>query len=101
MKPEFQITEAENGKGWQIAIESIPDLIISDVVMPEMDGLELCGKLKSDNRTSHIPVILLTARTALINKLSGLKTGADDYLTKPFNIQVLKVRINNLIESRR
>ncbi|MCF8379796.1 MAG: response regulator [Bacteroidales bacterium] len=102
LKSDFQISEAENGKiGWEIAIESIPDLIISDVVMPEMDGLELCENLKSDNRTSHIPVILLTARTSIINKLQGLKTGADDYLTKPFNIQVLLLRINNLIESRR
>lgn len=102
LRSEYKIIEAENGKvGWQIAAETIPDIIISDVVMPEMDGLELCEHIKSDDRTSHIPVILLTARTALIHKLSGLKTGADDYLTKPFNIQVLKVRVNNLIESRR
>lgn len=102
LKSEFKIIEAENGKiGWQIATESIPDLIISDVIMPEMDGLELCERLKTDDRTSHIPVILLTARTSIIHKLSGLKTGADDYLTKPFNIQVLRVRIKNLIELRK
>ncbi|HDR68220.1 MAG TPA: response regulator, partial [Bacteroidaceae bacterium] len=102
LQSDYDITEAENGKiGWQIASESIPDLIVSDVIMPEMDGLELCERLKSDDRTSHIPVILLTARTAIIHKLSGLKTGADDYLTKPFNIQVLRVRIENLIELRK
>ncbi len=98
---DFEIHTAKNGLlGWEKAIETIPDIIVSDVMMPEMSGTSLCSKLKSDARTSHIPVILLTARTPLIFKIEGLETGADDYITKPFNLNVLEARIWNLLESR-
>jgi len=98
---DFEIHTAKNGLiGWEKAIETIPDIIVSDVMMPEMSGTSLCSKLKSDARTSHIPVILLTARTPLIFKIEGLETGADDYITKPFNLNILEARIWNLLESR-
>ncbi|MFT4781626.1 MAG: ligand-binding sensor domain-containing protein/signal transduction histidine kinase [Pseudohongiellaceae bacterium] len=94
----YNVYESENGvEGWNTAIEQIPDLIISDVMMPEMDGLELCEKLKTDERTNHIPVILLTARSGDTHKISGLKTRADVYLTKPFSMQVLLLNIGNLL----
>jgi YesN/AraC family two-component response regulator len=89
---------AENGvQAFEIAKDKIPDIIISDVMMPEMDGFELCGKIKTDERTRHIPVILLTARSGELNELDGLKTGADIYLTKPFSIQKLLLNIENLL----
>lgn len=88
-------------EGWQKATEIIPDIVISDVMMPEMTGTTLCSKLKSDARTSHIPVILLTARTPLIYKIEGLETGADDYITKPFSLRVLETRVSNLLALRK
>ena len=99
---QYTVYKSSNGKqGLQKAFEIIPDLIISDIKMPEMDGIELCQKIKSDERTNHIPVILLTARSTLENKMEGLETGADDYITKPFKVQELRVRVNNLIEQRK
>ncbi len=98
----YTVYKSSNGKeGLEKAFEIIPDLIISDIKMPEMDGIELCEKIKADERTNHIPVILLTARSTLENKMEGLETGADDYITKPFKIQELQVRVNNLIEQRK
>lgn len=101
LKFEFRILEAANGlEGWQLSLQQLPDLIVSDVMMPEMNGMELCKKIKQDQRVSHIPVILLTARTAEEQKLEGLQTGADDYITKPFNFEILISRIRNLIAQR-
>jgi signal transduction histidine kinase/DNA-binding response OmpR family regulator len=98
----YRIKECENGvEALAIAQELIPDLIISDWMMPRMDGLELCGHLKNDTRTSHIPVILLTALATHDAKMRGLQQGADDYLTKPFSTEELDRRISNLIENRR
>lgn len=98
LRPFYNIIEAEDGEqGSQIAFEKIPDIIVSDVMMPVMDGLELCRVLKTDPRTSHIPIILLTARSGNIHEVSGLKTGAEVYITKPFSIDVLQLNINNLL----
>lgn len=97
----YRIILATNGlEGLQQAVETIPDLVVSDVMMPDMNGLELCRKLKSDERTSHIPVILLTARQSDESKLEGYETGADAYVTKPFNSNVLQAQIRNLLEQR-
>jgi signal transduction histidine kinase/ligand-binding sensor domain-containing protein/DNA-binding response OmpR family regulator len=97
----YRVIEARNGKdGLQQALAALPDLIVSDVMMPEMNGIELCRRIKTDKNISHIPVILLTARTAEEQKLEGFESGADDYITKPFSFEILQSRIKNLIHQR-
>lgn len=98
---EFYFFEAKHGKqGLDIATQEVPDLIISDVMMPEMDGITMTGLIKKDIRSSHIPLILLTAKSTEDSKLSGLQHGADDYLTKPFNKYELQLKVHNGIMSR-
>lgn len=97
----YQVAESENGLlGWEMAVETLPDLIICDIMMPVMDGIELCRRLKQDERTSHIPVIILTARSSHIHQVSGLETGADAYITKPFSPELLLLNVRNLLMSR-
>ncbi len=97
----YQIHHANNGEeGWQKALEIIPDIIISDIIMPEMDGYELCKRLKTDERTSHIPVLLLTAMHSKEHELKGLSKGADDYITKPFDLSVLQAKVENILSIR-
>lgn len=98
----YDVLNASNGQeALEKSIELMPDLIISDVMMPVMDGFTFCRKLKSDMRVSHIPVILLTARVLVDSIIEGFETGADEYLTKPFNERILLIRIENLLRSRR
>ena len=94
-------TAVDGAEALEMIGDEMPDIILSDVMMPNIDGLELCKTIKHDFTTCHIPVVLLTARTAVEKKLEGLKTGADDYITKPFNNDVLVSRCNNLINMRR
>lgn len=99
---EFKVLKAfEANKGLQLARGYSPDLIISDVMMPGMDGFELCKNLKNEHSTSHIPVILLTAKGSETDEIQGLETGADDYISKPFKFGILKARVNSLLENRK
>ena len=98
---EYMVETAEDGaQAWKLIPELQPDIIVSDVMMPEMDGNELCRLVKNDIRTSHIPLILLTARSAKEQKLEGLESGADDYITKPFDFDILHLRIKKLLQLR-
>jgi len=102
LKHCFTIAEAVNGKdGWQKALALHPSLIVCDVSMPEMNGIDLCKKIKGDKRTEHLPVILLTALTDEENQLAGLANGANDYITKPFNFQILLSKINGLLQMQK
>jgi signal transduction histidine kinase/ligand-binding sensor domain-containing protein/DNA-binding response OmpR family regulator len=98
---QYNILEAADGEeALEAAFASIPDMVITDVIMPKIDGVQLCSQLKNDERTSHIPVIILTARTSLIHKVDGLDSGADEYVTKPFNMKLLNAKIRSLLKSR-
>lgn len=98
LMPFYHVIEANNGKeGWQKTLSHHPELIVSDIAMPEMDGITLSQKIKADKRTKHIPIILLTASNGEQQQLEGLNSGANDYLTKPFNFEILNAKINNLI----
>jgi DNA-binding response OmpR family regulator/signal transduction histidine kinase len=100
-KSKYRIIAVSDGNaGYEKVINEIPDVIISDVTMPGMDGVEFCRRIKTDERTSHIPIILLTAKISDENTLEGLENGADDYVPKPFNTSILKTRVNNLHQSR-
>lgn len=97
----FNVLEANNGKsGLELALEHIPDIIVSDVMMPVMDGFELCKRLKEDMRTSHIPLILLTAKDSMQDRMDGYSIGADSYITKPFSAGLLQTRLKNLLEAK-
>jgi signal transduction histidine kinase/ligand-binding sensor domain-containing protein/DNA-binding response OmpR family regulator len=99
---DYAVSVAEDGMvGWEIALAQLPDLIISDVMMPHADGLALCQRLKQHPKTSHIPVLLLTARTAATHQLEGLGVGADDYVSKPFDSQILHAKAEALLRNRR
>jgi len=100
-RSEYTIYEAPNGaEGLKIALEHTPNLILSDVMMPEMDGIELCNALKEDMRTSHIPILLLTAKTTEETELEGLRMGADGYIRKPFRIEILRHKVANILATR-
>jgi len=101
LTPKFLVLEAKDGQeGYALGLEEIPDLIICDIMLPGIDGLELCQRFKNDQKTSHIPIILLTAKARQADKLKGLQAGADEYLYKPFNSQELLLRINRLIDQQ-
>lgn len=98
---KYQIFEANDGKeGWELALNTIPDVIISDVLMPDVDGYEFCKRVKKDERTSHIPVLLLTALHSKEHEMKGLSSGADDYITKPFDLNILQTKIDNMLSIR-
>ncbi len=101
-KENFQVIEANNGQtAWQQAQQCIPDLIISDWMMPQMTGIDFCHLVKENEKTSHIPVIILTSKSNHESKIVGWEKGADDYITKPFNANLLEARVKNLLEIRR
>jgi signal transduction histidine kinase/ligand-binding sensor domain-containing protein/DNA-binding response OmpR family regulator len=99
---DYRISIANDGEeGYRIVLDQIPDIILCDVMMPKMDGYELCRRIKDDMRTSHIPIILLTAKSSEESKYSGIEAGADDYISKPFNIDILKLKIAKIIEKQK
>lgn len=101
LQSKFDILTAGNGKrGFELAMENIPDLIVSDIMMPDMDGLEMCQLIKNNERTNHIPIVLLTARSTEEYQIEGLFAGADDYIMKPFKAKNLLLRVCNIIKSR-
>ncbi len=101
LRNDYEIIKAANGiQGLSLAQEHIPDLVISDIMMPEMDGVTLCQKLKTNQLTSHVPVFLLTAKSEMESQISGLKSQADDYIIKPFSPQALRLKIFNVLKSR-
>ncbi|HSL90341.1 MAG TPA: response regulator, partial [Ignavibacteriaceae bacterium] len=101
LETDYKVIEASDGTdGVSKAKDEIPDLIITDVMMPEMDGFQFAKQIRSDEKTSHIPIIMLTAKASLDDKIKGLETGVDAYITKPFSAKELKVRVKNLIYQR-
>ena len=101
LKKQYKVIVAENGKiGYELALQKLPDLIITDVIMPVMDGLELCKNIKGNLKTSHIPLLMLSAKAMVKDKLEGIDSGADIYLSKPFDLDILKSSLAQLISSR-
>src|SRR5690606_32422994 len=101
LSPKYEVFEAADGEeGEKVALSKLPDLIISDVMMPKVDGFELCKRIKSNVETSHIPMILLTARASKELTMTGYKAGADEYLAKPFNLEILLLRIEKLVAQK-
>ncbi len=101
LEPYFYVLDVDNGKdALELSLEKYPDLILSDIMMPRMDGLELCSRVKQDLQLGHIPVILMTAKSMVVHIKEGFSVGADDYIVKPFSMDVLICRINNILESR-
>jgi signal transduction histidine kinase/CheY-like chemotaxis protein/ligand-binding sensor domain-containing protein len=101
LEPFYRVVETYNGQeGIAMAFETIPDIVVTDLMMPEMDGLQLCDKLKNDSRTSHIPIVLLTARAAIEDRIAGLSRGADAYLVKPVHKEELLITLSGLIKLR-
>lgn len=99
---DYQVLEASDGKqGWEQCLSAVPDLVIADIMMPLLDGVELCRKIKNDERTSHIPIMLLTAVSAREKQIEGISAGADDYIVKPFDIALLKAKADNLLYIRK
>jgi len=102
LETDYKVIEASNGaEGVSKAKDEIPDLIISDVMMPEMDGFQFCNKIRNNEKTCHIPLIMLTAKAGFEDKMEGLESGVDAYITKPFNAKELKVQIDNLLKQRK
>lgn len=102
LEDNYQVLEADNGEmGYQLTVEENPDFIVSDIMMPKMNGVDLLKKIRNNVETSHVPVILLTAKTNIESKLEGLTYGADDYITKPFSVSYFKARIENLLHQRK
>ena len=98
---DYKVLTAENGKkGLEIAKESLPDIIVTDVIMPGMDGFEFCKKIKTDISTSHIPLLMLTAKAKIDDRMEGIELGADAYMVKPFDMRLLRLRLSQLITSR-
>lgn len=101
LEPYFYVLEADNGEtAFEIVVDKYPDIVVSDIMMPKKDGLELCTQIKEDLRTGHIPVILMTAKSMVMHIKEGFSSGADDYIVKPFNMDVLIYRIKNILISR-
>lgn len=101
LEDDYEVLVAEDGReGMERAILNVPDLVITDIMMPILSGLDLCNELKTNEVTNHIPVIMLTALGTEPNQIEGLEMGANDYISKPFSVPVLKLRISNLLQSR-
>ncbi|WP_153631108.1 response regulator [Prolixibacter sp. SD074] len=102
LEEKYEVIEAANGRqALEVLEKTLPDLILSDIMMPELDGVEFCRRVKDDKITSHIPFIFLTAKISEQHKLEGLQSGADDYIIKPFNFEILWIKIQNLIQLKK